>query len=324
MNRVIAMVVLGVLAPTLAGCALFSSKTVPPAPKLTGMKAERLAWHDAIHVGRHGGTPTFEPLSAAEKAVQSAKSQPQVDQFDTQSLSQAEQSLTQAKQDWQAIADKKHRSDDALAKVAFESYRAERLAEIAQYTAQRGLGQKKLQALQAQARRARRKQAASQSAVTRAGNQDLVGRRVVPEMLGALQFQSGTARLTKKSRPVVGRLAKLLGQHPKLGVAIFGFTNNRAPSDQRLQAFVNANKQLQKKHPSQDQKVQAYHQALSQARARDVAQLLVRAGVSAQRIGTRGMGASHPIASNDTAAGRQHNERAEAILVPLKKQNGGG
>ena len=52
--------------------------------------------------------------------------------------------------------------------------------------------------------------------------------------------------------------------------------------------------------------------------ARDVAQLLVQAGTDPDRIGARGMRNQHPIASNDTPAGRRKNERAEAIMVPLE------
>lgn len=316
MKRLIVICGLSAVVPLFAGCAVFESNPVPPSPSLTGVEAQNAAWHDAIHRSPHGGTPTFGPLSDAESAVKDAQAQQQVNQFDSQSLTQAQQALTQAQNDWQAIANKKKRSDDALAEVADEAHRAQRLAEIAQYTAQREIGLKQLNQLQAQ----QQSMLASSSGTSSVSTQDLVGKRVVPEMLGSLHFQSGTARLTEGSHPVIGRLAKLAQAHPKLGVAIFGFTDNSEPPADQLQAFVNANSKLKQQHPSHKQKVQAYHQGLSDARARDVAQLLVQAGVDPHRIGARGMGATHPVASNDTASGRQQNERAEAVMVPLKQK----
>ncbi len=315
MKRLIVVGGLSAVLPLFAGCAVFESSPVPPSPSLTGVEAQDAAWHDAIHRNPHGGTPTFGPLSDAESAVKDAQSQQQVSQFDSQSLTQAQQALAQAQNDWQAIAGKKKRSDDALAKVADEAHRAQRLAEIAQYTAQREIGLKQLNQLQAQQQQ---RMTASSNASSSVSTQDLVGKRVVPEMLGSLHFQSGTARLTQGSHPVIGRLAKLAQAHPKLGVAIFGFTDNSEPPADQLQAFVNANQKLKQQHLSHKQKVQAYHQGLSDARARDVAQLLVQAGVDPHRIGARGMGATHPVASNDTASGRRQNERAEAVMVPLK------
>lgn len=316
MKRLIMICGVSTVLPLFAGCALFRSNPVPPPPSLTGAAAQNAAWHDAIHRSPQEGMPTFGPLSGAEKAVKDAQAQPQVKQFDNDSLTQAEQALSQARSDWKAIADKHKRSGDALGHVAEEANRAQRLAQIAQYTAQREIGLTRLKQLQAQ----QQQQMTASSGGGSMSTQELVGKRVVPEMLGSLQFQSGTARLTEDSHPVIDRLAKLVQAHPKLGVAIFGFTDNSEPPADRLQAFVNANSKLKKQNPSHEQKVQAYHQGLSDARARDVAQLLVQAGVDPQRIGARGMAASHPVASNDTASGRQQNERAEAVMVPLKKQ----
>lgn len=322
MTRLIFAATLSVVLTLFAGCAAFDSDSVPPRPSLTGMQAENVAWRDAIHRSRNGGAPTFEPLSDAEDAVQAAESQKRVNDFDAKSLTQAKQALKQAQSDWQAIADDDDRSDQALAKVATEANRAERLAQIAQYTAEREIGLDQLEQMQAQQQQQRQRQQSLSGGTVAAGGGRLVGRRVVPEMLGSLQFQPGTARLTEDSHSVIDRLAKLMAAHPKRGVAIFGFSSNSEPPAQQLKAFVNANPQLQKQDLGHDQQVQAYHKGLSEARARDVAQLLVQAGVDPHRLGARGMGASHPVASNETASGRRKNDRAEAVIVPLN-QNGG-
>ncbi len=58
-----------------------------------------------------------------------------------------------------------------------------------------------------------------------------------------------------------------------------------------------------------------YNIALSDARARAIKKYLVDRGIAALRITTRGMGKSHPIASNDTELGRRLNRRTEVIIT---------
>lgn len=320
MNRLILICGLSAALPLFAGCAMFESNPAPPSPSLTGVEAQNAAWHDAVHRSPDGGPPTFGPLSDAQSAVQKADGQAQVNQFDSQSLSQAKQALNQAQSDWQAIADKHKRSDQALANVADEAHRAERLAQISQYTAQREIGLNQLNQMQAQQQQ--RMMASGAGSSSGISTRQLAGKRVAPDMLGGLHFQSGTARLTDDSHSVIGKIAKLAQAHPKLGVAIFGFTDNSEPPADQLQAFVNANPKLKQTNPSHAEQVKAYHQGLSDARARDVAQLLVQAGVDPHHIGARGMGATHPVASNSSASGRRRNERAEVVMVPLSKMGG--
>lgn len=334
MKRWIVLCGLSATLPYLSGCALFSSDPVPPAPSLTGIQAQHNNWQNKIYSSPTSDLPAFEPLLHAQRAVKAAQSQPNVNEYDSQSLTQARQALQQAEDDWGSIAGKKDRDNAALAKVAGEAHQAQRLAEIAQYTAQREVGLVNLRQLEAQHQQQMRiaqqkkqqqqqrqqRQIAAQQAASR-GN-SLVGRRVVPEMLGSLSFEQGTARLTQSSHSVITRLAKLAQAHPKLGVALFGFTSNSAPPDDRLDAFIKANPKLKDKDLSHAQKIQAYQQGLSLARARDVAELLVQAGLSPDRIGIQPMGASHPIASNKTAQGRKKNARVEAIMVPPQGKGG--
>ena len=307
----------GVLSATLVlpGCALFGDD-VPNAPRLEGHAAQVEAWRDAIRRDPDGGAPTFVPLRDAERAVADAKAQSRVNEYDAEALSKAETALSDAQAAWDKIADKDNRSADALAAVADGAHDAERYAQIAQYTAQREIGLDDLNALQASQGPTMAGAGSGGSNVGQLSDQELINKRVVPTLLGSLQFQRGSARLTEASRPVLKRLVELLGNHPDLGVAIFGFTDNAEPADQRLQAFINANQQLAEQNLSHVQQVAAYRQGLTDARARDVAQLLVQAGVDPDRIGARGMRNQHPIASNDTPAGRRQNERAEAIMVP--------
>lgn len=60
-----------------------------------------------------------------------------------------------------------------------------------------------------------------------------------------------------------------------------------------------------------------YNQTLSEQRANSVAQYLENHGVKAQRVMIVGAGETRPLASNDTAEGRQQNRRVELSLEPI-------
>jgi outer membrane protein OmpA-like peptidoglycan-associated protein len=58
----------------------------------------------------------------------------------------------------------------------------------------------------------------------------------------------------------------------------------------------------------------AYNQTLSVNRAESVTGFLAQQGVSPQRLSASGLGASQPIADNNTEAGRAQNRRVEIYL----------
>ena len=57
-----------------------------------------------------------------------------------------------------------------------------------------------------------------------------------------------------------------------------------------------------------------FNQTLSESRAASVRDYLVRGGIAPNSVGTAGFGESQPVASNDTAAGKQQNRRVELIV----------
>ncbi|WP_340110256.1 OmpA family protein [Pikeienuella sp. HZG-20] len=61
----------------------------------------------------------------------------------------------------------------------------------------------------------------------------------------------------------------------------------------------------------------SYNQALSQRRADNVARFLTARGVLPARVVAYGQGASQPIATNATEAGRARNRRVELIITPI-------
>ena len=58
----------------------------------------------------------------------------------------------------------------------------------------------------------------------------------------------------------------------------------------------------------------AHNMELSRERAESVRYYLQTHGIDSSRMTTRGLGPDYPVASNNTAAGRQQNRRVEVIV----------
>ena len=63
-----------------------------------------------------------------------------------------------------------------------------------------------------------------------------------------------------------------------------------------------------------DRGTEAHNQALSERRARAVAEYLVSKGIEEERITTQGFGESRPVGLNDSEIGRQKNRRVEIVI----------
>ena len=62
----------------------------------------------------------------------------------------------------------------------------------------------------------------------------------------------------------------------------------------------------------------AKNQILSENRAKEVLDYLVKNGIEESRLAFKGYGASKPIASNDTPEGRQQNRRTDFTIIALE------
>lgn len=104
-----------------------------------------------------------------------------------------------------------------------------------------------------------------------------------------LFFDFGKATLRSESFPELNRVADLLRSTPAMEVEIQGHTDNIGTD--------------------------ANNQTLSEARAEAVAAYLAARGIDRQRLAVKGYGASKPVTSNDTDAGRQQNRRVEFTIT---------
>ena len=57
-----------------------------------------------------------------------------------------------------------------------------------------------------------------------------------------------------------------------------------------------------------------YNQRLSEQRGAAVRDYLTQEGMAASSVTTKGLGKTQPVASNDTANGRQQNRRVELVI----------
>ena len=120
-------------------------------------------------------------------------------------------------------------------------------------------------------------------------------RGLVARMLDQVLFDSGKAQLHPGASAVLGKVAQVLLEVPNQPVGIEGHTDN-----------------VPIKHSGW-----ASNTALSLARAKAVADCLTEQhGIPVGRLIVKGYGESRPIASNDTAAGRQKNRRVEIVVLP--------
>lgn len=102
------------------------------------------------------------------------------------------------------------------------------------------------------------------------------------------QFEFNKSNLTAEGRRNVAGAAAVLKQQPNVRVYVDGHTDSVGSS--------------------------AYNMTLGERRARSVASALADEGISPSRMTTRSFGEQNPVASNETAAGRAENRRAEVVV----------
>ena len=106
---------------------------------------------------------------------------------------------------------------------------------------------------------------------------------------GRLLFDTGKATLKPGSKDEVGNIAEIMKAYPAVNLKIGGYTDNTGDA--------------------------ALNQRLSQDRADAVVNELVAMGISKSRLEAEGYGSAHPVASNDTEAGRAQNRRIAARVT---------
>ena len=106
--------------------------------------------------------------------------------------------------------------------------------------------------------------------------------------LSDVLFDTAKATLKPGAREKLARVSGILVTHPDLKLEVEGHTDSVGTDN--------------------------YNQDLSERRADSVRSYLVAQHIAAQSITTKGFGEQQPVATNDTAAGRQQNRRVELVV----------
>ena len=121
------------------------------------------------------------------------------------------------------------------------------------------------------------------------------GDNITLDVPGGVTFAFNSADLNSQFFPVLDKVAATLAEYDKTVIEVAGHTDS-VGSD-------------------------AYNQQLSERRADSVATYLAGHGVQRSRMVTIGGGEGHPVATNETDAGRAQNRRVEITIVPVTQEN---
>jgi outer membrane protein OmpA-like peptidoglycan-associated protein len=282
----------------------------------------------AIAIAGCAGMEPNPSLEEARNAVQNAAADPLVVESAAPELDRAREALSRAdaiyNEDGNGEPERlEHESylagryaqtamaiaDEARASDAIESAEAERNrvlleirteqadaraveAEAARVAAARNAQGAELALRQANVERQRAAAAQSQARALAEQLQNLEAQRTdrgIVLTLGDVLFDVDEASLKPGAASTITQLAEFLNEYPERSLVIEGHTDNTGPD--------------------------AYNEDLSERRANALAMALEQRGVTGSRLVTRGLGESQPVASNETAAGRQQNRRVEVVVA---------
>jgi outer membrane protein OmpA-like peptidoglycan-associated protein len=228
-------------------------------------------------------------LMSAESAYEAAASDARVSEHAPVALREAEQAVERARE--------AQRDGEDQSEVEHLAYLANRRVEIAREEADRKAALDASRELGQEQRVVGAEQRAENLAAEleriRAQQTD----RGLVLSLDDVLFAVDEAALQPGALPDLSRIAEFLRENPERSVLVEGHTDSTGSAD--------------------------YNLRLSEARAASVESVLIRNGVSPDRIRTRGLGQSVPVASNQNAAGRQQNRRVEIVIAEAPQVGAG-
>jgi outer membrane protein OmpA-like peptidoglycan-associated protein len=248
--------------------------------------AERRAALDREAKARADADAEIKRRQEAEQARQQAEA----------AKADAERMKQEAQQAAQEAARQKQEAEQARAAALEQQQAAQAAAEQASRERAAALSQEKAAEAEADKARQAAAQAEAEKAQLRAQLLSQLNsilqtrdsaRGLIVNMSDVL-FDTGSYTLKPGAREKLAKISGIVLAHPGLNLQIEGHTDS-VGSDE-------------------------FNQQLSERRADSVRDFLAEQGVPGSAISARGFGKTQPVASNDTAEGRQRNRRVELVV----------
>jgi outer membrane protein OmpA-like peptidoglycan-associated protein len=222
--------------------------------------------------------------SESERVARDAEAARLDAQTEADRLKRANEAQTAASQ---AEADRLKRENDAQATAAqIEVDRLKRENDAQRAAAQADMDRAAKEKAQAEAEKAElRAQLLTQfNAILQTRD---TARGLIVNMSDVL-FDTARYSLRPIAREKLAKVAGIVSGHPGLRLSVEGHTDSVGSDD--------------------------YNQRLSEQRGEAVRDYLTEQGMASTSVTSRGFGKTQPVASNDTAAGRQQNRRVELVI----------
>ncbi|EMP57350.1 OmpA/MotB domain-containing protein [Marinobacter santoriniensis NKSG1] len=227
--------------------------------------------------------PNNAKLEEARATYQSIEQDPDVARSGANQLRSAKTQLDRAEALLQADADN--------AEIEHAAYLASRHAEIAQQQGMRAALEDEISSAQERRKQMMLQMKTEEANALRAQMEAMKAEKTDRGMvltLGDVLFDLNKAELKASAGRTIDRLAEFMREYENRRVRIEGYTDSTGD--------------------------EAYNQRLSERRAEAVQDALMNKGISSNRMEVEGYGEAYPVASNDTAAGRQQNRRVEIVI----------
>jgi outer membrane protein OmpA-like peptidoglycan-associated protein len=269
----------------LAGADQYAADTFTRA---NGLLADAERARDRRKRGNEVQMPARQAVQTAEDARLIALQRADQERIALE-RTQAEQREREAR-DRQAAADRL-RSDAEAARLAAEREKASALSARAEADAARRDAEAQAQRARSLAEQSQHERDEFRNSLRTQLDTILETRETARGLIVNLSdvlFDFNSASLKPGAREKLARVSGILAAHRGLHVAVEGHTDG-VGSD-------------------------SYNQRLSEQRAISVSDFLVQQGIG-EAVATAGFGKSRPVASNDTAEGRQKNRRVELVVT---------
>jgi outer membrane protein OmpA-like peptidoglycan-associated protein len=239
---------------------------------------------DAVRIARDADTARVAAQSEADRLKHENDAKMDAAQNEADRLKNENDARTAAAQD---EADRLKKDSDAqIAAAQDEADRLKRENDAQRASAQADLDRAAKEKEQAEAEKTElRAQLLSQfNAILQTRD---TARGLIVNMSDVL-FDTGKYSLRPLAREKLAKVAGIVSGHPGLRLDVEGYTDSVGGDD--------------------------YNQGLSEQRGAAVRDYLIGQGMPAGSVTSRGFGKTLPVASNDTASGRQQNRRVELVI----------